>query len=222
MSTSHFAADEGFDGVAAASRRLLPARLVVAGITVGMVSTVLGAKKALIWGGFLALAEAFTWFATGPHERNGPLLPRHRMVYFASAVMVNVTWLALSLLFWFDPHQPSVFITLLIWMALFLNAISHAFRSGLALLVFATPTTLVMVGAPLLFPRFEGAWQIFAIVGLVICAAYAALSARRNVIAAEALAITLAELEQHRERARGKPRPAPAGPPPPGPQRSAP
>lgn len=204
MGRSHFAADEGFDGVAAASRRLLPARLVVAGLIIAMVSTVLGPKKALAWGAFLALAEAFTWIATGPHERGGPLLPRHRMVYFASAVLVSVVWLALSLMFWFDANPPSAFIALLIWMALFLNAISHAFRSGLALLVFATPTTLVMVGAPLLYPRFEGAWQIFAVSGLVICAAYAAVSARRNVVAAEAWAVTLAELEQHRERARGK------------------
>lgn len=204
MKASHLAADEGFDGVAAASRRLLPARLVVAGIVVGMVSTVLGADKALAWGAALALAEAFTWFATAPHDRGGPLQPKHRMVYFASAIGVNVTWLSLSLLFWFDRSPPSAFIALLIWMSLFLNAVSHAFRSGLALMVFATPTSLVMVGAPLLFPRFEGAWQVFAVAGLAICAGYAAVSARRNVLAAEALATALSELEQQRERTRSR------------------
>jgi two-component system, sensor histidine kinase len=196
MKATSFAADEGFDGVATASRRLLPARLVVAGIVVAMVSMVLGAPRALAWGAALACAEGFTWFATGPHDSGRPLTPRDRSVYFASALFGNATWLGLSLLFWFDAEPASAFLALLTWMALFLNAVSHAFRSGLALLVFATPTTFVMVGAPLLFPRFSGAWQIFAVAGLVICAGYAAISARRNVVAAENLAAALAELEQ--------------------------
>jgi two-component system, sensor histidine kinase len=205
MKASSFAADEGFDGVAAASRGLLPARLVVAGIVVAMVSTVLGAHKALAWGAALACAEAFTWFATAPHERGGPLTARDRATYFASALCVNASWLGLSLLFWFHPQPASAFLALLTWMALFLNAISHAFRSGLALLVFATPTSFVMVGAPLLFPRFEGAWQVFAVAGLVICAGYAAISARRNVMAAESLAEALAELERRQDAAGSRP-----------------
>jgi len=202
MRISGLAYDDGFDGVALASRRLAPGRHGVALLIIAMVAANLGLRTALTWGAVLALAEAWGWLATGPYARGVAVTVRQRLNYLASAVAGNWTWLALSVLFWLAPFTGGRFIALLVWSALLLNAISHAFRSRFALLVFSLPTIAVMVATPLIAPRFEGAQQVLAVIGLMICAVYALISAQRNVAAARDLAQARAELERQTQAAQ--------------------
>jgi signal transduction histidine kinase len=195
MKFQGFEDDAGFDGVALASRGLAIPRLIVAVLVIATVTVTIGRLQAAIWGAALLASEVWSWLATAPHAAGKTLLPRHRLNYLASAMALNWLWLALSILYWLAPDRGSAFIALLIWASLLLNAISHAFRSWYALLIFSIPTALVMVGMPVASPRFEGSQHFLAVFGLVVFAAYAVISAHRNVTAAQSLAAIRIELE---------------------------
>ena len=201
MSFLVLAYDDGFDGVAKASRSLAPTRWVTAVVVAGLVAATLGQGVAIIWALALGLAEIWTWLATTPHVRGVELSGRHRILYLASAVFGNSVWLGLSLAYWFAPPPAGPFVALLIWASLMLNAVSHAFRSPSALLLFSAPTATAMVAIPTFAPRFEGAFQLLAVVGLIVCACYAAISARRNIVAAQDLAAARRELEAQTQAA---------------------
>jgi two-component system, sensor histidine kinase len=194
--------DEGFDDLALAARKIAPARWLVASVVVVLVGFNLGWPVALGWGAAIFLAEAAVWLTTAPHARREPLRLRHRRRYLAATVAINWTWIVLGILFWFSPLAGTAFIALLIWASLLLNAISHAFRSQLALVVLSVPTALAMVAVPILVPRFEGPQQVMTVVGLLVCASYAALSAQRNVTAARDLAEARAEMERQTQAAK--------------------
>lgn len=198
----NFSDDRGFDGVALGARRLAPGRIAVALFFTFLVKLILGVQIAIYCGAALAVCEVWTWIATKPYARQQRLSPRDRAGYIASAMAINAVWLSFSLLFWTSFKPGTAFLALIIWAALMLNAISHAFRSPLALMIFSTPTAIVMVGTPLLIPRFEGPEQALAVIGVVVCAAYAVISARRNLAAAADLAEARAALEAQVETAR--------------------
>jgi signal transduction histidine kinase len=187
------------DPVAVDSRRLGPARLVTAVVVVALVASTLDLRRALIWGAAILACEGWMWAVTPPFARAEPVSDLRRAVYMASALSGCAVWLALSLAYWNDPSPGGAFLALLIWAALLLNAISFAFRSNLALVMFALPVGAAMILTPLLEPRFGRPQHVMALVGLVIVAVYAAISAARNVKAARALA----EAGEALERARG-------------------
>lgn len=194
--------DKGFDDLALAARKIAPGRWLVAVAVVVLIGFNLGWTTALWWGAAVFLAEAAVWLTTIPHARGASLSLRDRRRYLAATIAINWTWIVLGVLFWLSPLQGTAFISLLIWASLMLNAISHAFRSQLALVVLSTPTALVMVAIPTLLPRFSGAQQVMTVVGLLVCASYAALSAQRNVVAARDLAAARAEMERQTEAAK--------------------
>jgi signal transduction histidine kinase len=189
------------DAVAVDSRRLGPARLVTAVVVVALVAATLDLKRALAWGSALLACEGWMWAVTGPFARGERISQGRRLAYMGSALSGCATWLALSLMYWTDRSPGTAFLTLIIWSALLLNGISFAFRSNLALVMFVAPVSATMIATPLFTPRFPGAPHLMGVVGLVILAAYAAISAGRNVKAARALAETGAALEQARAAA---------------------
>jgi signal transduction histidine kinase len=189
------------DGVALDSRRLAPWRIASALAVIAMVIPALGTTRALLWGAAILACEAWTWLATRPHARGRPLSSAHRCGYLAVALSGNTIWVALSLLFWLSAEDGSTFIALLIWCALLLNAVSFAFRSATALVIFAAPTVAAMVLTPVLLPRWSGPLQLLAIFGLLLCCAFALISAWRNVRAAAAIAGSAAALDIERRRA---------------------
>jgi signal transduction histidine kinase/ActR/RegA family two-component response regulator len=194
--------DAGFDAIALDSRRLAPSRHVTAAVVIALVAANLGLPTAALWGAGIAAAEGWSWLATRPHVRGDILTRRDRISYAGSAILGICVWLALSVAFWLQPLGLGFqLIALLVWMSLLLNAMSFAFRSQFALIAFGTPTTLVMVLLPALAPRFAGPQQTLIVIGLMVCAAYAAISAQRNVKAARALAAASRELEIQREAA---------------------
>ena len=181
------------DLVAADSRRLGLARLAAAAVVIALVAVTLDVKRAAIWGAAILVCEACMWAVTGPFARSAQargesVSDGRRLAYMASALGGCASWLMLSLFYWMDPTRGGAFLAQLIWSSLLLNAISFAFRSNLALLMFAVPVSATMIAAPLIAPRFPGAHQALAV--------YAAISAYRNVKAARALAETQAELER--------------------------
>ncbi len=186
------------DAVAVDSRRLIPARMATAAVVVAMAAATLDLTRALIWGVAIFACEGLTWVTTGPFARGGPVGRATRLAYMGTALFGCATWLALSLMYWTDPEPGTEFLALLIWCALLLNAISFAFRSNLTLLMFAAPVSATMITAPILIPRFAGAHHAMSVFGLVILAAFSAISAGRNVRAARALAETGEALKQAR------------------------
>jgi signal transduction histidine kinase/ActR/RegA family two-component response regulator len=104
-------------------------------------------------------------------------------------------------MYWLDPGPGAAFLALLVWCSLLLNAISFAFRSNLALAMFAAPVSATMIAVPILAPRFPGPQHVMAVVGLAILAVYAAICAGRNVRAARDLAEAGAALERARAAA---------------------
>ncbi|MDO9338839.1 MAG: response regulator [Caulobacteraceae bacterium] len=188
------------DLVAQDSRRLWPGRVVAAAVMVWLIAPILGPGHTLAWSAAIAVAETLTLIATRPF-RDGEATHGQRRFYLFAAVAGNSTWLALSLMFWINPAPGAAFIALLVWASLLLNAVSYAFRSPAGLMMFAAPTITVMLATPLLSPRWSGAQQTLTFVGLVLCCAFALVSAWRNVRAAVALSTSREALEAERLRA---------------------
>jgi signal transduction histidine kinase len=180
---------------------LQPSRLAAAVVVIPLVGLTLGWTVGGVWGAVLLACVGVARLTTGPFAAGQPPTRRHRLVYMVSALAGCIAWLTLSVLYWHAPDTGSRFIALLIWSALLTNAISFAFRSPLALVMFALPVSAVMIVTPLAAPRFDGPQQALAVAGLIIFVAYAAISARRNVAAARSLAETTTELEHARQAA---------------------
>ncbi|MFN3513606.1 MAG: ATP-binding protein [Phenylobacterium sp.] len=193
--------DKGFDELALAARKLAPARGAVAVVVAALVAWNLGLSTAFAWGAALALAEFVNWLTTTPYARGAAIDARRRGAYLAATLAGNFVWLALGVLFWRASASGTAFIALLIWASLLVNAISHAYRSRFAWIVLSTPVMVVMVATPLLVPRFAAPQQAMTVFGVLVCAAYATVSARRNVEAARALAEAQAELARQAEAA---------------------
>ncbi|MCC7266023.1 MAG: response regulator [Caulobacteraceae bacterium] len=82
-----------------------------------------------------------------------------------------------------------------------MNSISFAFRAPLAMVVLASPVAATMLVTPWTGSGFDGPNHALAVVGLVIFVAYAAISAQRNVTAAQSLAQATDDLAAAREAA---------------------
>jgi signal transduction histidine kinase/AmiR/NasT family two-component response regulator len=189
------------DPVALDTRKLGRPRVIAAAITASLLGMTSSWTLALSWGGAVVACEAWIWISTLPHARGRTVRRLDRLAFMAAAICSAFAWLSLSVLFWMTPQHGSQFIALLIWACLLLNAISFAYRSSVALLMFGVPVGLVMIATPIIWPMFGGSRQTMIDVGLVIFVLYAGLSARRSVIAAQALAQTSLELERQRETA---------------------
>lgn len=195
MSHSVFAYDEGFDGVARSARQLAPWRWVVALAYLALISRTLNPQVAAIWGGALALGEIVNWLATSPNRRGATPSLNARRGYLLSAVWVSCTWSGLGCAFWTSATPGGEYIALLIWSALLFNAASHAFRSPLALVSLGASSALSILIAPLLWPKFEGVFQLFVVLSVVVYVVYAVVSANRSVQAAAELRAARSELE---------------------------
>jgi signal transduction histidine kinase len=189
------------DAVARDSRNLAPSRFAAAALTILLVCLTLGLTTGLIWGGAQLTCEILIWISAGSLIRSGPRPVGRRLFFVVMTVANSCVWLALSLAFWRSTTLGSAFTALLIWGCLLVNATSFAFRSSIAFALFAAPVTVVMTLTPLLAPRFHGSQQTMVCVGAFILAAYAILSARRNMVAARQLADAHAALEREREAA---------------------
>ena len=190
-----------FDAVAKDSRNLALGRIVAAALAILLVYRTLGPTIGLVWGGAQLTCEILIWISTGPLTRDAPRRSAQRLFFIVATVANSCVWLTLSLIFWRSTTLGSAFTALLIWGCLLVNATSFAFRSPAAFAMFATPVTVVLTLTPLLMPRFHGAQQTMVCVGAFILAAYAILSARRNMVAARQLADAHAALEREREAA---------------------
>ena len=195
MKLSVFAWDEGFDGVARSARKMAPSRWVVGVLNAVLVGALLGPRTAAIWGLAFAFAELWTWLATSGHKAETTPSVLRRLSYLGSALSVNFVWVGLAFAYWRSALPGSEFLAFLTWSALVANAISHAFRSPLAVLVFGAPSAITLLIATLLFPAFEGAAQLAAALGAVVFVGYAAMSAERSVLAAGELATVRRDLE---------------------------
>ena len=189
-----------FDAVAKDSRSMAGGRILAAGMAIPLVWATLGPLIALTWGSAQLACEALIWFAARPLTRETP--GRLARVRFVAATLVNsCLWLTLSLTFWEARTSGSAFTALIIWACLLVNATSFAFRSRAAFALLAMPVTLVLTLTPMFLPRFQGPQQTMVCVGAFILAAYAFLSARRNMRAASQLADAHTALEHQREAA---------------------
>lgn len=189
------------DLVAQDSRRLWPGRVIADIVMIWLIAPILGAPTALGWGVAILMVETLTFASTRPFLDDGLPTTHHRRLYLLAAVSNNCTWLVLSGLFWWNGGPGTTFVALLIWCSLLLNAVSYAFRSAAGLMIFAVPTISAMLGLPLLRPHWSGAAQTLAFVGLILCSAFALVSAWRNVRAARALSTSREALEAERARA---------------------
>jgi signal transduction histidine kinase len=189
------------DEVIIGSWRIARPRLVVFALIAVCTTVGWGLKVGLAWTAAMGASEIAMWVAARPFVRGWPARRIHRLTYAAAAVASVFTLLSISLLFWHSPGEGGRFIALVLWSVLLVNAISFAFRSLLAMLIFFVPVALVMTLTPLLAPRFEGSQQVMAACGVAIFAIYAGLSAYRDAIAARALNAANAELERARQAA---------------------
>ena len=125
-----------------------------------------------------------------------------RISYLGSALALNGVWVGLGVAYWVADFSGSEYFALLVWSALLLNGMSHAYRSPLASLVFGTPSGLCILLAPLFFPRFHGAQQAFVALGVMVYVGYAIVSAARGVAASRKLNAALADLEDQTRAVR--------------------
>ncbi len=187
---------EQLDSVALESRKLGVGRLAAAAVVIVLVAAMFGPVVAGLCGGAVLVCEGWMWIATWPHAAGRPLTQPIRLSYMASALAGCLVWLTLSVLFWRAPGPGAQFLALLVWAALLVNAISFAFRSPLAFMMFTIPVCSVMAATPIVAPKFSGTEQGAAVFGVILLGAYGAVSARRNTVAARVLAKATAEVER--------------------------
>lgn len=149
----------------------------------------------MIWGLGWALAEIWTWFATAAYQDEKPPSALRRLTYLGSTLAINFVWVGLAFTYWLSGIPGAEFLAVLTWSTLVANAISHAFRSPLAMLVFGAPSAVALLVATILFPAFEGTTQLAAALGAVVFVGYAAISAERSVLAARELVAARRQLE---------------------------
>lgn len=195
MKLSVFAWDKGFDGVARSARKMAPSRWITGVLNALLVGALLGPRTATIWALAFAFAEIWTWIVTSARKDETAPSFSQRLSYLGSALAVNFVWVGLALAYWCSAIPGAEFLAFLTWSALVANAISHAFRSPLAVVVFGAPSAITLLVATLFFPAFEGAAQLAAALGAVVFVGYAAMSAERSVLAARELATARLELE---------------------------
>jgi len=193
--------DEGFDGVARAARRMAPSRWITVSAYALLVAWTLAPIVAAVWVAVFVLAEIWTMIATAPHAKGAPSRGQ-QISYLGSALAINSVWVGLGLAYWMADFQGSEYFALLIWSALLFNGMSHAYRSPLAALTFGAPSALCILLTPLLLPRFEGAQQLFVVIGVIVYVGYAVVSAGRGVRASRQLAAALHDLEDQTRAAR--------------------
>jgi signal transduction histidine kinase/ActR/RegA family two-component response regulator len=187
------------DPVMAGSRRITLPRVAVFVFIAALASVGWGWKVGAAWLGAMALTEVGMWWASNTLARGLAATQARRLAYSASAVASVFTLLSLSLIFWNGAGgSGGQFIALAMWGVLLVNAISFAFRSLLAMMIFFVPVGLVMCLTPLLAPKFEGPQQVMAVFGVVAFTLYAGLSGWRDAIAARALTAANEELERAR------------------------
>ena len=196
-----FEFDEGFDGVARAARRMAPSRWITVAVYAVLVAWTLSPAIAVGWVASFALAEVWTMIATAPHARGVPTRAQ-RISYLGSAIAINGVWVGLGAAYWMTDFPGAEYFALLVWSALLLNGMSHAYRSPLASLVFGAPSGLCILLAPLIFPRFHGPQQAFVTLGVMVYVGYAVISAARGVAASRQLNAALSDLEEQTRAAR--------------------
>ncbi len=196
-----FEFDDGFDGVARAARRMSLSRCLTVAVYSVLVAFTLSPTFAVGWVACFLVAEVWSWVGTRPHGRGAPTTAQ-RFSYLGSALALNLVWVGLALGYWFAEFSGSEYFALLIWSALLFNGISHAYRSPLASLTFGGPSGLCILLTPLLAPRFEGAEQVFVVIGAMVYVGYAVISASRGVQAARELAAAERELRAQTEEAQ--------------------
>lgn len=174
---------------------MAPSRWITGVLNAALVGALLGPRTAMIWVLALALAEIWTWLATAARQGDKPPSTLRRLSYLGSALAVNFVWVGLAFTYWRSGIPGAEFLAFLTWSALVANAISHAFRSPLAVLVFGAPSAVALLVATILFPAFEGPTQLAAALGAVVFIGYAAMSAERGVLAARELVAARRELE---------------------------
>ena len=201
MKLSVFAWDEGFDGVARSARKMAPSRWVTGALNAMLIAAVLSPRTAATWVFAFAVAEVWTWLATSGHKSDAPPSVLRRLSYLGSALAVNLVWVSLAFTYWRSGIPGAEFLAFLTWSALVANAISHAFRSPLAVLVFGGPSAITLLIATILFPAYEGPTQFAAALGALVFVGYAAISAERSVLAARELAAARRELETQTQAA---------------------
>ena len=190
-----------FDDVARDSSNLAPGRVAAATLSIFIVAATLGWPTATVWGLAQLGCELLIWLSARALIQPGQATPGGRLRFMAASVLNCGIWLGLSLAFWQSHDRGAPFSSLIIWACLLVNATSFAFRSRLAFWLFAGPVAVVMVVTPLLSPVFLGAQHVLACFGVAILAAYALLSAQRNILAATLLADAHAALDRARQSA---------------------
>ncbi len=189
------------DLVAQDSRRLAPGRAMAAAILVALIIPAMGPLTGFGWGAIVLVGEGLNWLATAPYGKPTPPTRSQRLRYVFGALAGHLSWVSLSLIFWFSNTEGMAFLALTVWSALFFNAIGYAFRSATALLIFALAPLCTMLLAPLLHARWSGPQQALCIAGLILCIIFAVSAAMRNIRAAKILAQSQVELEAERCRA---------------------
>jgi signal transduction histidine kinase/CheY-like chemotaxis protein len=189
------------DPIMLGSWRIVRPRLVVFALVAALAAAGWGVRVGALWTLAIVASEIGMWAATRPLIAGRPARRRHHLGFAVAAMASVFTLLSLSLLFWTSPGEGAPFIALVIWAVLLVNAISFAFRSLVALMIFFAPVGLVMVLTPLLAPRFTGWEQVMAVAGVGVFALYAGLSAYRDAVAARDLNAANAALETARRAA---------------------
>lgn len=163
-------ADDRLDEVALDTHRLLPSRLIPAGLTTVAAAFGLGLPIALGWLLCLGLAEGLARLATRRFKSGVRGTPHLRAAFVLAALPINLIWAGLGALLWFAPAPELKMAAVAIWVGQIVYTQNFRHQPGALLAVSATAPMASMLVFPLFFYDAHGVaanvarWGLMAVV----------------------------------------------------------
>lgn len=170
---ARFFNDPAIADAATGSNSLWISRLLLVAILAPLVGLSLGWQSMAIWLALIIPIEIYSKWASDTLLKASPATFRTRMFFLAAAVAAVSAWLTLSLMLWFTDTPAYQMAAVCLWAGTLIYVQGFMHGSHVTLLAGGGPTTLVLIGAPLLDPPFSGVEQVMLMSMLILMTGFA-------------------------------------------------
>jgi len=173
MILARFFNDPAIADAATGSNALWISRLLLVSILAPLIGLSLGWQSMAVWLGLIIPVEIYSKWASDALLKASPATFRMRMFFLGAALAAVSAWLTLSLMLWFTDTPAYQMAAVCLWAGILIYVQGFMHGSHITLIAGGAPTTIVMIGAPLLDPPFAGIEQIMLISMLVLMTGFA-------------------------------------------------
>jgi signal transduction histidine kinase/DNA-binding NarL/FixJ family response regulator len=193
--------DPRIDDSARNSHRTIWMRLsaFAAGLPIAVLA--LGSATVIVITLLIVVVETWTWLATRPFMRRGPITPGLRMNYLVSTFFTSCAWLSLGASCWFTDHPSLRIAAVAVWCAHLIFVLSFMHTSRWTLLTTGLPVNVLAIGLAVFDRPGNSAADWYGTISIVLCFLYAMIGARIAFQNMNELRLATVELKQQKAAA---------------------